>query len=742
MVFCAPPKTCELYLKVRGAKGQMALQDFDNTIIQSCIYLLNGIMVFLLTFVLVVAIGKLGVADRYLFDLPRGCAAQRRQHLDHTKIVRFHKDTIESFMKYENCILLSGANHIKKSIDIPLISNEPIRFVFHDPNNTVQLIIFLMGGIPHPANVYDEILIYNTKTSECKPFVPTTINDRITGCMRTIDGQMHYYPFRSFEKQLKAKIWEQKNVSINHSRSGRLYYKLIKLDNYSNSIQGYYQLGKMINSKLLMVGCFEWETSTVDDHDHNYNYDTWEFIALFDQITMTVDFETIIVDRNLFHLRRCTTLTSVSFFGDMGNTWLLTQYLVCKKWLLLACENFIYVYYIDIRHFGMKSGNGDIGNDDNFNYSDNYNYGLFAPIFIKRIFMTVGFIRKLISLDDDLPFIDKVEYTSAFPSTYKYNIKNTNVRSSNDPEDLILLVVGDWSNSRYSYTGYRKGDKMAVYLHQSIRLIKITLNNDDIIRSKTVITDNFLREKEDSKRYDTFGLKLEKNRQFWKCFENKMLQGAQIEFVDNRYVLFVGGTLHTNRYNDNKGIWNTVSEIRFNSTDRMNNMINDIAPDSSKAIFCDETSRMMHIQSFNQWSPILIQTSEIIVFDFVNREWKFVKNITTIKNSVTTIQNVNVVNKSDFDSCLHMFGFLRDFKSKKVGLSHEDVNYNHNSMYYIKLSFETSLWVIERVIWIGYIKNESNDQCCLSKIPKDIVKYILRLAKFSIFDATNRDGFK
>ena len=34
-------------------------------------------------------------------------------------------------------------------------------------------------------------------------------------------------------------------------------------------------------------------------------------------------------------------------------------------------------------------------------------------------------------------------------------------------------------------------------------------------------------------------------------------------------------------------------------------------------------------------------------------------------------------------------------------------------------------WNIQRIIWIGYYKNESNKKCLFPKLPKDIIKKII-----------------
>ena len=38
-------------------------------------------------------------------------------------------------------------------------------------------------------------------------------------------------------------------------------------------------------------------------------------------------------------------------------------------------------------------------------------------------------------------------------------------------------------------------------------------------------------------------------------------------------------------------------------------------------------------------------------------------------------------------------------------------------------------WDCERILWIGYKKNDTNDACFFSQIPRDIVKYIVSFLK-------------
>ena len=36
-------------------------------------------------------------------------------------------------------------------------------------------------------------------------------------------------------------------------------------------------------------------------------------------------------------------------------------------------------------------------------------------------------------------------------------------------------------------------------------------------------------------------------------------------------------------------------------------------------------------------------------------------------------------------------------------------------------------WRIERILWIAFYKNETNEKCLISTLPKDIVKVVINL---------------
>ena len=47
-----------------------------------------------------------------------------------------------------------------------------------------------------------------------------------------------------------------------------------------------------------------------------------------------------------------------------------------------------------------------------------------------------------------------------------------------------------------------------------------------------------------------------------------------------------------------------------------------------------------------------------------------------------------------------------------------------NEFYVINLKWKT-LWSVERIVWIGYYKNQDNDSCFVDKLPKDVIKLII-----------------
>ena len=36
-------------------------------------------------------------------------------------------------------------------------------------------------------------------------------------------------------------------------------------------------------------------------------------------------------------------------------------------------------------------------------------------------------------------------------------------------------------------------------------------------------------------------------------------------------------------------------------------------------------------------------------------------------------------------------------------------------------------WNVARIIWIGFVKNDTNNKCLIKQLPKDLIKYILEL---------------
>ena len=58
----------------------------------------------------------------------------------------------------------------------------------------------------------------------------------------------------------------------------------------------------------------------------------------------------------------------------------------------------------------------------------------------------------------------------------------------------------------------------------------------------------------------------------------------------------------------------------------------------------------------------------------------------------------------------------------------QEKNYFHFNIFKHGLS-----WEMERMIWIGFYKNENNKKCRIQLLPKDIVKVILNMLSSESF---------
>ena len=67
-------------------------------------------------------------------------------------------------------------------------------------------------------------------------------------------------------------------------------------------------------------------------------------------------------------------------------------------------------------------------------------------------------------------------------------------------------------------------------------------------------------------------------------------------------------------------------------------------------------------------------------------------------------------------------------KHEKYGqifiFNHPEDSFKFNLLFKITINTHI-LWKQERIIWIGYCKNDKNVQCLIARLPKDILKKIL-----------------
>ena len=51
-------------------------------------------------------------------------------------------------------------------------------------------------------------------------------------------------------------------------------------------------------------------------------------------------------------------------------------------------------------------------------------------------------------------------------------------------------------------------------------------------------------------------------------------------------------------------------------------------------------------------------------------------------------------------------------------------------------------WNLERIIWIGFYKNNNNTNCLIKNLPKDLIKYILNIVGTFVDDSESQSYIK
>ena len=105
----------------------------------------------------------------------------------------------------------------------------------------------------------------------------------------------------------------------------------------------------------------------------------------------------------------------------------------------------------------------------------------------------------------------------------------------------------------------------------------------------------------------------------------------------------------------------------------------------------------------------------IIYFDVNNVQW-YISDI-VLPKPIAKHQSVIDYN----NQTIHILG----------GINKNGVQLNNHWVYNIvDIIKQWSIpWNNERIIWIGFVKNENNDKCYLAQMPKDIIRHILKFLK-------------
>ena len=130
----------------------------------------------------------------------------------------------------------------------------------------------------------------------------------------------------------------------------------------------------------------------------------------------------------------------------------------------------------------------------------------------------------------------------------------------------------------------------------------------------------------------------------------------------------------------------------------------------------------------------------VTIFNFGTREWTM-KTATdiTIPNEKQTLlshytRQIKSIKTQETESIFIMNGCSwGDQKNNLINSSH---NYKLSN-FKLLLSLPMA-WDVERLFWIAYHKNYHNENCLLTLLNKDIVIYILKMCKWSLFDSVER----
>ena len=253
-------------------------------------------------------------------------------------------------------------------------------------------------------------------------------------------------------------------------------------------------------------------------------------------------------------------------------------------------------------------------------------------------------------------------------------------------QTLCIIPYWNSNDTQIEIIKFGSNVKRAPFIH-SFGVVNIEFNtNFQQILKHSQMSKNEIDEK--------FGFNLSINKQFRKAMGYYGFCGFECEYIQtkkSRYLLFIGGKIH--REID---FWRCVPEYSMCNNHR----------------FADPSS--------------------IIIFNFETREW-IVKDV-AIPNERNTLlyhctRQIKCIRSQETEAICIMERFPGAFCNHL-----KDCNKTSN----LKLVlYMPMVWNLERLLWIAYYKNDCNKKCFLRLMSKDIIIYILRMCKWSLFDLDN-----
>ena len=466
----------------------------------------------------------------------------------------------------------------------------------------------------------------------------------------------------------------------------------------------------------------------------------YQFIGLFNSKTKKI--EDILYDNDLFRLESNDHHRYGLYFTlDLRLDSVRSPSILYKHWLLLAGRNIIQIYRINFatykRDYKYNYHIGNMNSDPKSILKKNI---LQAPSFVTQIeiFKFTEDINRLYVIDNEYNYNNAILKKRAFSremDVRNINFTNSDIRTDNSKQNLYqepvrILVFGIYSGWRLidrfrvkdiyfpidfnlNYTVSHNMTNISVEILRDClddAGINIKIDGDESTRDGVSAADLAVSTNLLSPTYNTtqldktatlFGTDLDKNKQFLQCFDDAhayLHMGFSIELINKRYLLITG------------------MEI-----EKMILRVSTSGGDTS-------------------WSE-KVYPETTIVYDFFINQWMFRNDLS--QNLLGHIERCRPINAMQIGKSVYAFAWHNRkyrknfslFKCKECRDSDFCCNRGHQFSCW-KLDLESFLsWDIERMIWIGYYKNIDNDKCLITKLPKDVIVYLLEFIKCRIFES-------